>query len=162
MSAAVFFYGTLMSPEVRNRVIFGSDPSIKRDRSVQIRPAILKGYKRYSLEHRDYPAIIFTGNAVDQVLGVLCEGLHPKDVARLDKFESYEYARQNVQVIPIAALPSQQVSVECGAYIWIGSHDHLVEKEWLLDDFLGSGIQAKWLEARCESYMIDQLEVHED
>ncbi|KAI9499264.1 putative adipose-regulatory protein-domain-containing protein [Zychaea mexicana] len=131
MSDAAFFYGTLMSPEVRSRVLCGliatSESRIAKLETLQLRPAILKvkqhfefatkrnsvsrehkrdlcakieepgqGHKRHALKNLEYPGVVYTGRDEDQVRGILCEGLNPQDVKRLDAFEGDD----NFQVVP--------------------------------------------------------------
>ncbi|KAI8636575.1 hypothetical protein BD408DRAFT_355389 [Parasitella parasitica] len=55
--------------------------------SIQLRSALLKGHKRFSLNGEDYPAVIYTGEDQDSVIGILCQGLELKDINALDCFE---------------------------------------------------------------------------
>lgn len=48
---------------------------------------VVQGHKRYALKNRLYPGIVATGNDQDSVRGILCEGLSPSDVKRLDSYE---------------------------------------------------------------------------
>lgn len=48
---------------------------------------VVQGHKRYALKDRPYPGIVATGNDQDSVRGIVCEGLSPADVKRLDLYE---------------------------------------------------------------------------
>lgn len=48
---------------------------------------VVQGHKRYALKDRAYPGIVATGNDQHSVRGILCEGLSPADVKRLDLYE---------------------------------------------------------------------------
>ncbi|KAL4977083.1 hypothetical protein BDW66DRAFT_42096 [Aspergillus desertorum] len=121
----LFFYGTLMAPEILHRVIHGSPtPQQWQKDLLQFRPAILHGYRRHRVRGADYPGIIreseswqgFTtegsGSATEKaalssgpgtsshasVLGTVVSGLTDGDIHRLDIFEGAVYRRERVVV----------------------------------------------------------------
>ena len=63
---------------------------------VQLRPAILKDYKRVQVENANYPAIYQSEGF--EVKGVIVHGITPTIMARLDAFEDVGYERHNVSV----------------------------------------------------------------
>ncbi|ORY96568.1 Butirosin biosynthesis, BtrG-like protein [Syncephalastrum racemosum] len=158
MSSAAFFYGTLMSPDVHTRVICGlSSSETAKQRKLEtlvFRPAILKGHRRYALKGLDYPGVIRTDKEEDQVLGVVCEGLLPGDVKRLDAFEGDEYERRPATV---HIADNEDIQVDCQVYIWTAGNHHLEAHDWELEGFIKSK-QALWLNDRCEFYMVDKLD----
>ncbi|CDH52310.1 hypothetical protein SNOG_11054 [Lichtheimia corymbifera JMRC:FSU:9682] len=160
MSNAAFFYGTLISPDVQCRVLCGSSKktpaSILKLSSLRMRPAILKGHKRHALKDRSYPGIVATGNDQDSVRGILCEGLSPADVKRLDLYEGDEYKRDQVQVDPID--DKDAGSVSCQAYIWIEGNDQLENYDWDEDHFLKVKA-ASWSEDPEEFSEVDKLDI---
>ncbi|KAJ5343960.1 uncharacterized protein MYU51_002079 [Penicillium brevicompactum] len=107
----LFFYGTLMAPQVLHRVIHGSpNPEPWQKAMISFQPAILHGYRRHRVQHADYPGILpvdqGTGeqsasdatSARKSVLGTLVSGLTDQDVRRLDCFEGADYTRKQVVV----------------------------------------------------------------
>ncbi|KAL3462579.1 hypothetical protein BJX64DRAFT_139219 [Aspergillus heterothallicus] len=55
----LFFYGTLLAPEMLHRVIHGrANPEQWQKDMLNFRPAILHGYRRHRVRGEDYPAII--------------------------------------------------------------------------------------------------------
>ncbi|CAL2234458.1 unnamed protein product [Prunus armeniaca] len=83
----VFVYGSLMAEDVC-RVLLNRVP--------QSSPAILKGYHRYSIKGRVYPAILPVEN--DKVTGKLLLGITDPELHILDEFEDVEYERNTVEV----------------------------------------------------------------
>ncbi|KAL3478382.1 putative disease resistance protein Aig2 [Aspergillus californicus] len=116
----LFFYGTLMAPQILHRVIHGSaTPSQWQKDLLTFRPAILHGFRRYKVRGADYPGIIAssapgwdsaslpgvsaaettpTATASASVLGTVVSGLTDGDIHRLDIFEGGDYTRQKVNV----------------------------------------------------------------
>ncbi|OGE56907.1 hypothetical protein PENARI_c002G01501 [Penicillium arizonense] len=117
----LFFYGTLMAPQVLYRVIHGqANPEPWQKAMLSFQPAILYGYRRHRVRFADYPGIVpVTGTESDNkpstpsassassaaptsthntVLGILVTGLTEGDIHRLDKFEGSEYTHRKVTV----------------------------------------------------------------
>ncbi|KAE8380796.1 AIG2-like protein [Aspergillus bertholletiae] len=107
----LFFYGTLMAPQILHRVIHGSpDPEPWQKALLTIRPAILHGYRRYRVRGADYPGIVAAerkttpsdtdsnANGTAAVLGTVVSGLTDGDIHRLDIFEGAEYEKGKVKV----------------------------------------------------------------
>lgn len=103
MSFHVFTYGSLMFPEVWQRVVRG------RYRGARAR---LDGYARFAITGETYPGMVAAPGA--SVEGVLYFDVTPADIAALDAFEGKEYRRDVVRV----ALESGE-SVEAGTYIYL-------------------------------------------
>ncbi|KAF2232420.1 hypothetical protein EV356DRAFT_505389 [Viridothelium virens] len=92
-----FFYGTLMSPAILQRVI--QNPSIALPSShTTASPALLPGFRRHRVRHADYPAILPSKDRGACVRGTLVRGLSAADMVRLDYFEGTEYERRVVSV----------------------------------------------------------------
>jgi gamma-glutamylcyclotransferase (GGCT)/AIG2-like uncharacterized protein YtfP len=87
MSAHVFTYGSLMFPEVWQRVVRGGYRSA---------PAVLDGHARFALAGETYPGTIASTGA--SVAGIVYFDVSDADVAALDAFEGSEYRRDRVQV----------------------------------------------------------------
>jgi hypothetical protein len=144
---AAFFYGTLMSPAVLRRVLFGpqaSDPNSTTRRPLAARDALLPGFQRRRVRGADYPAIVPRAGA--ETRGVLVRGLTPGDVWRLDVFEGDEYARREVEVQvlpPVARVNTASharrddgtETVRALTYVWMANEAVLEESEWDFDEF---------------------------
>lgn len=87
MSAHVFTYGSLMFPEVWQRVVRGDYRSA---------PAVLDGHARFALAGETYPGTIVRAGA--SVAGIVYFDVSDSDVAALDAFEGSEYRRDRVRV----------------------------------------------------------------
>ncbi|KAG2223082.1 hypothetical protein INT45_008930 [Circinella minor] len=163
MSEAAFFYGTLMSSDVRSRVLgglFATNESLSMKLgALRLRTAILKGHRRYALKGREYPGVIYTGQEEDQVKGLLCEGLFSEDVRRLDAFEGDEYKRCNVEVTPLKADGQKEdTTVNTQVYIWTEGNEYLKPYDWEFDTFVKDQ-QEKWLQDRDQLKDVDELDI---
>ncbi|GAD96851.1 disease resistance protein Aig2, putative [Paecilomyces variotii No. 5] len=100
----LFFYGTLMAPQILHRVCHGRpDPEPWQKNMLTIRPAILHGYRRHRVRGADYPGIIpgsddASSSNNSSVLGTVVSGLTDGDIYRLDLFEGDEYVKKPVKV----------------------------------------------------------------
>ncbi|RAL01913.1 gamma-glutamylcyclotransferase family protein [Aspergillus ibericus CBS 121593] len=102
----LFFYGTLMTPQILHRVIHGqADPEPWQKALLTIKPAILHNYRRHRVQGADYPGIVPVSEGDDtgaesrpSVLGTVVWGLTDGDVFRLDRFEGSEYEKRVVRV----------------------------------------------------------------
>jgi gamma-glutamylcyclotransferase (GGCT)/AIG2-like uncharacterized protein YtfP len=129
----VFTYGSLMFPEVWNRVVRGNYRSC---------PARLDGYRRHALVDASYPAIVADAGA--SVDGVLYFDVDAADLARLDAFEGVEYRRDAVPVSTASGPAMAQ------AYVWLDAA-RLAHRPWLperfsIPEFLGAYPPASLLE----------------
>ncbi|CAL5871281.1 uncharacterized protein PFLUO_LOCUS5531 [Penicillium psychrofluorescens] len=100
----LFFYGTLMAPQVLHRVVHGHpDPEPWQKALLSFKPAVLHGYKRHRVRSADYPGIVPASGepSTQKVLGTLVSGLTDGDLHRLDLFEGSEYERRAVAVRPL-------------------------------------------------------------
>ncbi|KXG49627.1 uncharacterized protein PGRI_055950 [Penicillium griseofulvum] len=109
----LFFYGTLMAPQILHRVIHGqANPEPWQKAMLRFQPAILHGYRRHRVQGADYPGIMAVSETQSEteklsapkphsgtsVMGTLVSGLTDGDVYRLDKFEGSEYEKKRVTV----------------------------------------------------------------
>ncbi|CAI7591093.1 unnamed protein product [Penicillium viridicatum] len=109
----LFFYGTLMVPQILHRVIHGqANPEPWQKAMLRFQPAILHGYRRHRVQNADYPGIVavpeptsemerssdLKTNAGTSVIGTLVSGLTDGDIYRLDRFEGSEYEKKPVVV----------------------------------------------------------------
>ena len=85
-----FFYGTLLDPEVRARVLGGEA------RPVVLEPAVLRGWERYVEAGVPWPMIRRRDDAA--VEGALASGLSEAAGRLLDEYEGELYRREEVVV----------------------------------------------------------------
>jgi gamma-glutamylcyclotransferase (GGCT)/AIG2-like uncharacterized protein YtfP len=118
MKTSLFVYGTLMFPEVLERLTGKGFP---------LRPATLFNYQRYEIKDRLYPAIApMPGHTVE---GFLLEELDEASARLLDAFEAPEYKKTELSV------SCQGKSHKTHAYVWGDAHRSLLFGEWLPEDF---------------------------
>lgn len=110
----LFTYGTLMFPEVWQRISIGEFPA---------QPATLRGYEIYCVKDALYPGIVCTEN--DSIVnGLMYEGLDEDTLYELDTYESSFYER-----IPVVAVTNDGSEQECHAYVVPGTRRDLLTKE---------------------------------
>jgi hypothetical protein len=142
-----FFYGTLISPAVLRRVLFGPEHASASSTTARALPAardaLLRGFSRRRVRGADYPGMVPCAGA--EVRGVLVAGLTPGDVYRLDVFEGHEYARRAVDVLVLRPPPATEgagatpsdapETVRALTYVWTADAAALEEREWDFDEF---------------------------
>jgi gamma-glutamylcyclotransferase (GGCT)/AIG2-like uncharacterized protein YtfP len=123
----IFTYGSLMFPEVWERVV-GSNYHSSAAR--------LDGYVRRQCLGETYPVIVRQGSS-SHVQGMLYIGISTEDLARLDRFEGEYYIRRSVEVIT----SREASSLEAFTYVLSGRYRHLLsESEWDPGYFLEHGL----------------------
>jgi gamma-glutamylcyclotransferase (GGCT)/AIG2-like uncharacterized protein YtfP len=116
----IFFYGTLMCPEVYSAVT---------GQNLVAKSGALEGYQIYSLKDRVYPGIKPAPNV--KVSGLVSK-VDGQTLDNLDWFEGSEYERKKVEV----KLDSGEL-VECFCYILKSTHHHIIDhEEWDFQHFL--------------------------
>lgn len=116
----IFFYGTLMCPDVYQAVT---------GRELIAQKASLKNYRIYSLKNRVYPGIVPFDGA--KVCGLMTK-VDLETIARLDQFEGGEYDRTLVEVDD-----SQRYHMQAWVYVLKQSYYSIKEKEgWDYQNFL--------------------------
>lgn len=126
MTAHVFTYGSLMFPQVWERVVRG------RYRSAR---GILSGFARYAIEGETYPGMVAEAGA--QVEGVLYFDVEGDDLAALDAFEGIEYRRDKV---PVITESGEQVDAYTYIYLMPGrfSGQPWNPQEFQMERFIGT------------------------
>jgi gamma-glutamylcyclotransferase (GGCT)/AIG2-like uncharacterized protein YtfP len=105
----LFAYGTLMIPEIWNRVV--GVPAASQ-------PAMLAGYAVFTVHGDVYPVMVPAG-ASDLVHGVAYFDLDDATLARLDQYESDLYDRETVEVALAAG-----ATLRCEAYVLPSDRRH--------------------------------------
>jgi len=112
----LFTYGTLMFPEVWQRISIGLFPS---------QPALLRGYSIFRVKDAVYPGITCCDSAPG-VKGVVYLDLDEDTLFELDTYESSFYERQ-----PVKAILEDGTEIDCHAYIVPPSRrDMLTDEAW--------------------------------
>ena len=133
---ARFVYGSLMAPEVL-QALLGRVP----DRT----KATVRGYLRWSIKDRVYPAMT-RGGDLDEVRGELIHGMSRRELAVLDWFEDEAYVPTLVEVETEAG---ETETVTC--YLW--DAESACEGEWSFERFRASHLAA-YVEM-CEAFRED-------
>lgn len=124
----IFTYGSLMFPNVWQRVVRGN---------YRFAPASIDGHARFAITGETYPGMIAQPGA--RVDGVLYFDVAPGDVAALDAFEGEEYRRDTVFV----SLDSG-ATTEAATYIYTRPR-RLSESPWRPEAFqLPRFLQSHW------------------
>jgi len=126
MPSHIFTYGSLMFPEVWQRVVRGS---------YRAAAAVAAGYARREIAGETYPGMIVQPEG--SVQGVLYFDVDERDIAALDAFEGSEYRREAISV-----LLASGDAVAAGTYIYLPAHK-LSESPWQpeafqMERFIGS------------------------
>ncbi len=87
MTSHIFTYGSLMFPQVWQRVVRGS---------YRFESAKASGYARHAIVGETYPGMV--AHAGSAVRGVLYFDVGQRDVAALDAFEGADYRRDEIPV----------------------------------------------------------------
>jgi len=111
----VFTYGSLMYPQVWDRVVRG------RYRSAA---ALLRGFRRCALLGLSYPGAVPDAGA--QIVGRVYFDVDPEDLARLDAFEASEYRRHDVVV---SLLAESGVTARAQVYVYLDA-SRLDARDW--------------------------------
>lgn len=115
----LFAYGTLLVPEVFERVV---------GRAIESRAALLRGYVRHSLRALPYPAIVARQGS--EVAGAVYAGVDEDELRRLDAYEGELYDRRGVEL----CVGDERVSGY--AYVLCDAHQGaLSTPEWDLEQF---------------------------
>jgi gamma-glutamylcyclotransferase (GGCT)/AIG2-like uncharacterized protein YtfP len=127
----IFTYGSLMFPQVWQRVVRGVYHTV---------PADLGDYARRAIDGVNYPAIV--PQQGEKVVGVVYLDVTLQDVAALDAFEGDEYRRDTVRVTLAGG-----DEVDAGTYVYLLPHKlsgvPWQREEFHLDRFLGTYCEDK-------------------
>lgn len=122
-SKHIFTYGSLMFSTVWQGVVRGNYRSA---------PATVRGFKRLRVRAEQYPALVIDQNA-EALIGKVYFDVSFGDIARLDHFETSDYAR-----VAIATLVEGKISV-AEAYLSL-KPEKLEGVDWSACEFAQNGI----------------------
>lgn len=109
----IFTYGSLMFPEVWQRVVQGH---------YRFASAAVDGYARFTVAGETYPGMVARTGAT--VSGVLYFDVDERDIAALDTFEGEDYRRETVRMVL-----DDGSSAEAGTYLYLPPQK-LLESPW--------------------------------
>ena len=115
----------------------------------EMRPAVLRGYRRYRLVGRCYPAVVARGPS-DAVCGRLLCNLSSEEVELLNAFEDSAYDRLFVPVWPTDE--PRPVMVKALAYVRPTDEEAELVSSWSLEAFEASGDYLPYLQA-CREFV---------
>lgn len=118
MGSPIFTYGSLMFPQVLQRVVRGT---------YRCAPATVNGYARFAVLGQDYPGMVALPESA--VRGVLYFDVGAADIALLDAFEGEAYRRDKLD----AVLDDGSI-IAAAAYIHIDK-SNLSQAPWDPDRF---------------------------
>ncbi|KAG2307616.1 hypothetical protein Bca4012_083387 [Brassica carinata] len=116
----VFVYGSFQEPEV---------VKVMLDRTPEIIPVTLPGFKRFRLKGRLYPCVIPCEDG--EVKGQLLMGLTDEELENVDAVEGNEYERVTVGVV--REDNSEKMTVK--TYIWLNKDDPDIGGEWDFEEW---------------------------
>ena len=119
------------------------------NRVPEVRPAVLRGYRRYRLVDRCYPAVVARGPS-DAVCGRLLCNLSDAEVALLNAFEDDAYDRLFVPVWPTDE--ARPAMVKALAYVRPNDREAELVSSWSLDAFESSADYQPYLDA-CRKFV---------
>jgi len=128
MGFNIFTYGTLMFPEIWDRVVGCKYYGIE---------ATISGYQRKRIRNKAYPALV-PGKPYDTVKGILYLDVSPEHLQVLDRFEGETYKR-----IEVRCKTAEGKVLPALAYLFREEYADLIEEdpwdpEWFLKQGMGS------------------------
>lgn len=114
----LFVYGTLMFPEIREKLT---------GKVFKISPAVLPGYRRTKVKDADYPAIV--KNPDSEVEGILLEDVDEQTIEILSFFEGDEYKTHHVEVF------SGNRKIPALTFVWANREKLLPDEDWDITEF---------------------------
>lgn len=122
--ANVFTYGSLMYPDVWERVVRGKYRSVR---------GTVHGFRRLCVRDEEYPALIIDKRA-SPVEGRIYFDVAADDIALLDAFETTQYARVSV------AVTVDHTPVVADAYLFL-EIERVTDRDWDPAAFEREGMQ---------------------
>jgi gamma-glutamylcyclotransferase (GGCT)/AIG2-like uncharacterized protein YtfP len=129
----LFVYGTLCALPLLAWALTGEASRIGAITGL-LRKGTVRGYKRCSLHHRDYPAAIKDENS--SIDGYLLLLETPSQRRKLDDFEGEAYKVTPVVVSLESDGKTAGEEMEADIYIWDGDMDDISPEPWDLETFI--------------------------
>jgi hypothetical protein len=106
-----------------------------------VKPAELKGYARFSLLGKDYPALI-EHDETSTVDGLL---LCPQDESQRKKLDDFEGEAYTTTPVQVTVIGEEGQMVDADIYLWNGERDAVSVDRWDLDTFIRERLN-DWIE----------------
>ena len=106
-----------------------------------VKPAELKGYARFSLLGKDYPALI-KHDETSTVDGLL---LNPQDMSQRKKLDDFEGEAYMVAPVQVTVVGEEGQMVDADTYLWNSERDTVSADRWDLDTFIRERLD-DWIE----------------
>jgi len=135
----LFLYGTLRAMPLLAWALTGDSRNTHTVQSL-VKPAVLRGYMRFSLHGKDYPALI-KHDATSSVDGLLLSPQSKAQRLKLDDFEGELYVATKIQV----EVGEDGETVDADVYLWNGELDAVSSDQWELETFTRERLE-DWIE----------------
>lgn len=136
---SLFLYGTLRALPLLAWAITGDSTKVDMVKSL-VRPARIRGYARFSLHGKDYPAVVRHAD-VSVVDGLLFCPQNQSQRKKLDDFEGETYLATQVDVHTVDGAEVADADI----YLWNGNLDAISAEDWDLEMFIRERLD-DWLE----------------
>jgi len=140
-SRPLFIYGTLCALPLLAWALTG-EASLVDVVTKLLRKATVRGYKRCSLHHRDFPAAVEDENS--SIDGYLLVPQTASQRRKLDDFEGEAYRVARVIVL-VENSGGPHQTVEADMYVWDGEMDDVSSEAWDLDVFIRDRLE-DWID----------------
>jgi len=132
-SRPLFIYGTLCALPLLAWALTGEASQVDVVTKL-LRKTTVRGYKRCSLHHRDFPAAVEDENS--SIDGYLLVPQTPSQRRKLDDFEGEAYRVARVIVSVENSGGPYWEMVEADMYVWDGEMDGVSSEAWDLEVFI--------------------------
>lgn len=136
---SLFLYGTLRALPLLAWAITGDSTKVDKVKPL-VHPARIRGYARFSLHGKDYPAIVKHAD-MSVVDGLLFRPQNQSQRKKLDDFEGETYL---VTQVDVQTFDGAEV-VDADIYLWNGDFDAISTEDWDLEMFIRERLD-DWLE----------------
>lgn len=136
---SLFLYGTLRALPLLAWAITGDSTKVDMVKPL-VRPARVRGYARFSLHGKDYPAVVKHPDA-SVVDGLLFRPQDQSQRKKLDDFEGETYLATQVDVQIVDGVEVADADI----YLWNGNLDAISTEDWDLEMFICERLD-DWLE----------------
>ncbi|KAG7445506.1 uncharacterized protein BT62DRAFT_932587 [Guyanagaster necrorhizus] len=139
----LFLYGTLCAMPLLAWALTGDSRKTKEVETL-VQAAYVKGYSRFSLYGKDYPAVIkhVDTSVVD---GLLLWPRNHSQRTKLDDFEGEIYKLTPVEARTVNERGEDDEVIDADMYLWDGDHDAMSKDGWDLHTFIQERLD-DWLE----------------
>lgn len=133
----LFIYGTLRALKLLAWALTGDAANVDAVECLT-RKAKVSGYSRYSLVHRDYPAVVKSdGASVDGYILMLNADQRKK----LDNFEGESEYKITAVAAEVENTDGSTETIQADMYLWVGDAEILTKDPWDLQTFIDERLE---------------------